>query len=150
MKKYLKIIEQIFEPYLEENGLYLYDVEFVKEFGYNILRISIDKDGGIDIDDLAKANEYISVVIEKYDADLGEYMLEVSSPGAEKKLRNIDEIVDSIGLYVHIEIPNNIYEGYLESVVDDTICVKINAKGRFKRVNIKYDEISLIRLAVKI
>ena len=77
-------------------------------------------------------------------------MLEVSSPGAEKKLRNIDEIVDSIGLYVHIEIPNNIYEGYLESVVDDTICVKINAKGRFKRVNIKYDEISLIRLAVKI
>jgi ribosome maturation factor RimP len=146
----LKIIEQIFEPYLEENGLYLYDVEFVKEFGYNILRISIDKDGGIDIDDLAKANEYISVVIEKYDADLGEYMLEVSSPGAEKKLRNIDEIVDSIGLYVHIEIPNNIYEGYLESVVDDTICVKINAKGRFKRVNIKYDEISLIRLAVKI
>ena len=146
----LKIIEQIFEPYLEQNGLYLYDVEFVKEFGYNILRISIDKDGGIDIDDLAKANEYISVVIEKYDADLGEYMLEVSSPGAEKKLRNIDEIVDSIGLYVHIEIPNNIYEGYLESVVDDTICVKINAKGRFKRVNIKYDEISLIRLAVKI
>ena len=146
----LKIIEQIFEPYLEENGLYLYDVEFVKECGYTILRISIDKDGGIDIDDLAKANEYISVVIEKYDADLGEYMLEVSSPGAEKKLRNIDEIVDSIGLYVHIEIPNNIYEGYLESVVDDTICVKINAKGRFKRVNIKYDEISLIRLAVKI
>ena len=77
-------------------------------------------------------------------------MLEVSSPGAEKKLRNIDEVIDSIGLYVHIEIPNNIYEGYLESVVDDTVCVKINAKGRFKRVSIKYDEISLIRLAVKI
>jgi predicted metal-dependent hydrolase len=61
-----------------------------------------------------------------------------------------DEIIDSIGLYVHVEIPNNIYEGYLESVVDDTICVKINAKGRFKRISIKYDEISLIRLAVKI
>lgn len=146
----LKIIEEIFEPYLKENGLFLCDVEFVQEFGYNILRISIDKDGGIDIDDLAKANEYISVVIEKYDASLGEYMLEVSSPGAEKKLRNIDEIIDSIGLYVHVEIPNNIYEGYLESVVDDTICVKINAKGRFKRISIKYDEISLIRLAVKI
>ena len=146
----LKIIEKIFEPYLTENGLYLYDVEFVKEFGYNILRISIDKDGGIDIEDLAKANEFISVVIEKYDADLGEYLLEVSSPGAEKKLRNIEEVIDSIGLYVHIEIPNNIYEGYLESVVDDTVCVKINAKGRFKRVNIKYEEINLIRLAVKI
>ena len=53
-------------------------------------------------------------------------------------------------IYVHIEIPNNIYEGYLENVVDDTICIKINAKGRFKRVNIKYEEISLIRLAVKI
>lgn len=146
----LKIIEKIFEPYLEENGLFLYDVEFVKEYGYNILRISIDKEGGIDIEDLSKANEFISVEIEKYDSDLGEYMLEVSSPGAEKKLRNIDEIIDSIGLYVHVEIPNNIYEGYLENVVDDTICVKINAKGRFKRINIKYEEISLIRLAVKI
>ena len=146
----LKIIEQIFEPYLTENGLYLYDVEFVKEFGYNILRISIDKDGGIDIEDLAKANEFISVVIEKYDADLGEYLLEVSSPGAEKKLRNIEEVIESIGLYVHIEIPNNIYEGYLEKVEDNVICVKINAKGRFKRINIKYEEISLIRLAVKI
>ena len=47
----LKIIEQIFEPYLTENGLNLYEVEFVKEFGYNILRISIDKDGGIDIEE---------------------------------------------------------------------------------------------------
>ncbi|MBO5711680.1 MAG: hypothetical protein J6R47_02475 [Acholeplasmatales bacterium] len=146
----LKIIEHIFEPYLSKNNLSLYDVEIVKEFGYKILRISIDKAGGIDVEELALANEYISERIEEYDQDLGEYLLEVCSPGAEKVLRSLEEVNDSIGMYIHIEMPNAIYEGVLEDVVEDTIIIKINAKGRFKKVSIKYQEIKLIRLAVKI
>ena len=146
----LKIVEQIFEPYLSKNNLTFYDCEIVKEFGYKILRISIDKVGGIDVEELALANEYISERIEQYDQDLGEYLLEVCSPGAEKALRSLKEVSDSIGMYIHIEMPNAIYEGVLEDVVDDTIIIKINAKGRFKKVSIKYQEIKLIRLAVKI
>ncbi len=146
----LKIIGEIFEPYLKKNNLTLYDVEFVKEFGYKILRISIDKKEGIDVEELALANEYISEKIEQYDQDLGEYMLEVCSPGAEKVLRSLEEVNNSIGMYIHIELPNAIYEGVLEDVVDNTIIIKINAKGRFKKVSIKYEEIKLIRLAVKI
>jgi ribosome maturation factor RimP len=146
----LKIIEHIFKPYLSKHNLTLYDVEIVKEFGYKILRISIDKIGGIDVEELALANEYISERIEEYDQDLGEYLLEVCSPGAEKVLRSLEEVNESIGMYIHIEMPNAIYEGVLEDVVEDTIIIKINAKGRFKKVSIKYQEIKLIRLAVKI
>jgi hypothetical protein len=43
----LKIIEHIFKPYLSKHNLTLYDVEIVKEFGYKILRISIDKIGAM-------------------------------------------------------------------------------------------------------
>jgi len=146
----LKIIEEILKPYLDEHNLIYYDAELVKEFGYLILRVSIDKKGGIEIDELALVNEYLSERIEAYDQDMPEYMLEVSSPGAEKPLRNKEEILENIGAYIHVEVPNMVYEGTLEGLEDDQLSMRINAKGRFKKVVINYDEIKMIRLAVKI
>lgn len=146
----LSKVSEILKPYLESNDLTLYDVELVKEFGYLILRVSIDSKDGIDVDTLAKCNEFLSVELDKYDSDMPEYMLEVCSPGAEKELRNLDEIKENISKYIHVELPNMIYEGTLEDVIDDSIVIRYNAKGRFKKLNIPYSEIKLIRLAVKI
>lgn len=146
----LKIIEEILKPYLQEHDLIFCDAELVKEFGYLILRVSLDKKGGIEIDELAKANEYLSVKIEQYDQDMPEYMLEVCSLGAERVLKTKEEITEHVGSYIHVEVPNMIYEGTLEEFVDDKISMRINAKGRFKKVVIGYEEIKLIRLAVKI
>ena len=146
----LSCVEKILESYLKENDLSLYSVEMVKEFGYLILRVSIDKKDGIDVETLAKVNEYLSERIDQYDQDLPEYMLEVCSPGAEKELRNLDEIKENLGMYIHVEVPNMIYEGTLEDVNDESITMRINAKGRFKKVVIKHEEIKLIRLAVKL
>ena len=143
-------VKEILKPYLEANNLTFYDVELVKEFGYLILRVSIDSSEGIDVDMLAKCNEFLSVELDKYDQDMPEYMLEVCSPGAEKTLRNIDEVKESIGKYIHIEVPGMIYEGVLEDVIDEEIHLRYNAKGRFKLLKINYNEIKLIRLAVKI
>ncbi|MGM9970503.1 MAG: ribosome maturation factor RimP [Anaeroplasma sp.] len=146
----LTIVEKILKPFLDEHSLSLYDVSLVKEYGYLILRVCIDKKGGIDVDTLALANEYLSSKIDEYDQDMPEYMLEVSSPGAEKPLRNSEEIMDSIGMYIHVEIPNMIYEGILEACDSSLIQMKINIKGRFKSIKINRNEIIEIRLAVKI
>ena len=146
----LNIVKEILTPFLEENDCEFYDVELVKEFGYLILRVMIDKKGGIDVDTLALANEYLSERIDKYDADLPEYMLEVSSPGAEKKLRNLDEIKENIGKYVHVEINDIIYEGNLLDCDDEKITLRVNLKGRFKNFKIKHNDIKMIRLAVKL
>lgn len=146
----LSCVENILESYLKENELSLYSVEMVKEFGYLILRVSIDKKDGIDVETLAKVNEYLSERIDQYDQDLPEYMLEVCSPGAEKELRNLDEIKENLGMYIHVEVPNMVYEGTLEDVNEENITMRINAKGRFKKVVIKHEEIKLIRLAVKL
>ena len=146
----LSCVEKILESYLKENELSLYSVEMVKEFGYLILRVSIDKKDGIDVETLAKVNEYLSERIDQYDQDLPEYMLEVCSPGAEKELRNLDEIKENLGMYIHVEVPNMVYEGTLEDVNEENITMRINAKGRFKKVVIKHEEIKLIRLAVKL
>ncbi len=146
----LTIVKEILEPFLKENNLLFYDVALEKEDGNLFLRVYLDKKGGITIDELALANDYLSERIDKYDSDLPEYFLEVSSPGAEKALRSLDEVKENIDSYIHVELPNMIYEGVLLEALDDgSITMKINAKGRFKKVTFNYEEVKFIRLAVK-
>ena len=143
-----KIIEML-NPYLKENGLSFYSLEWVNEFGSKILRICVDKKGGINSDDLALVNNFISERLDEYEKDMpDDYMLEVSSPGAEKKLRNEDEVKDSIGNKVNVKTLNAEYEGKLLSFEDGILVVSINLKGRIKKININYSEIRKIRLAV--
>ena len=145
----INVCKEILEPFIKEHDLVFYDVSLVKEFGYLILRVLLDKKGGIDLETLSLANEYLSERIEKYDQDMPEYMLEVSSPGAEKELRNEDEINENIGQYVHVETNNMVYEGTLEESSLENIVLRINIKGRFKNQAILKNDIKLIRLAVK-
>lgn len=146
----LNVIKEILDPFLKEHNLLFYDTVLEKEDGNLFLRVYLDKKGGITIDELGLANEYLSERIDKYDKDLPEYFLEVSSPGAEKVLRNYDEVKENIDSYIHVELPNMIYEGVLLEALDDfNITMKINAKGRFKKVTFNYNEVKLIRLAVK-
>ncbi len=148
--KLTEAAKEILKPFVEERNLILFDSELVKEDGNLILRVTIDNpDGLIDLDTLALANEYLSERIDKYDDNMPEYYVEVSSPGAERPLRNDEEIEKSINKYIHVELENMIYEGFLLEASSDKIVVRINIKGRFKNLEINKSEIKLIRLAVK-
>ncbi len=116
----------------------------------NILQIFIDKEPAISLAELATLNELISNELDKIDASWPPYMLEVSSPGAEKELKGIDDILKSVGKYIHVELIDKVYEGYLEEANDLEIIIKINLKGRIKKLPIKINDIKFIRLAVKI
>lgn len=146
----LSKVKEILIPYLEEKGLSFYSIELVKEADALILRVCIDKEGGIDIDSLAECNEYLSNRLDSIDQDMPEYFLEVSSPGAEKELRSLEEVIKNVGSFVHIEVPNMIYEGNLLAVEGEELVLRFNAKGRFKTIHIPFKEIKFIRLAVKI
>jgi len=146
----INICKEILEPFLKEHDLIFYSVELVKEYGTTILRVILDKKDGADIELLAQANEYLSERIDKYDTDMPEYMLEVSSRGAERTLDNEDEINEALGEYIHVELSNMVYEGVLNENNVDSILMTINIKGRFKKIPIKKEDIKLIRLAVKI
>ncbi len=146
----INICKEILKPFLDEHNLTFYSVEYVKEFGENILRVIVDSKDGIDLDTLGLANEYLSERLDKYDQDMDNYLLEVSSRGAERSLDNDDEINEAIGKYIHVELENMIYEGYLLKFCDDVLEVKINIKGRIKNIKINKNEIKLVRLAVKI
>ena len=145
----LEKVKEILIPYLEENDFKLYDVSFVYEAGMHILRILVNKKGGINIDELAMINNYISDELDKIDDSDDEYMLEVSSPGAEMPLRNKEEILEHVGSYVNVNTGDKVFEGTLISFIDDVLVIRVNLKGRFKNFSILYEEVKKIRLAVK-
>ena len=144
-----KKIEEIVVPFLDEQGFSLYGVELAKEFGYRILRVLVDKKGGITVDELELVNQYLSDKIDDLDVYQTEYMLEVSSPGAEKPLRNEEEINDAIGEYVNVKTKDMDQDGYLLKNSEDTLILEINMKGRIKEITVNKSEIKKIRLAVK-
>ena len=146
----INVCKQILDPYLKEHDLIFYSVELVKEGGELILRVILDKKGGIDIDELGDANEFLSSKLDKYDGDMPEYLLEVSSRGAERTLDNEEEIEEAVSKYIHVVTENMEYEGEFLENSPQSITVRCNLKGRFKNFVINKNEIKLIRLAVKI
>jgi ribosome maturation factor RimP len=145
----LEKVREVLVPYLEQNNFKLYDLSFVYESGMHILRVLVSKKEGITIDELADINHYLSDELDKIDDSDLEYMLEVSSPGAEMPLRNQEEILDNVGKYVNINTGDKVFEGQLLSFENDVVVVRVNLKGRFKNFEIPYENIKKIRLAVK-
>ncbi len=139
-------IKKILLPYLEEKGLKLYEMKFVTEFGEKILRIIVDKEDGITIDELAEVNEYLS---ERIDDDISEvpYMLEVSSRGAEREF-DFDELDKMIDKYVMIKTDKENF-GFIRAVEDDGIILEMNIKGAIRKRKIMKNEITKMRLSVK-
>jgi len=75
------------EPELAEQGFELVEVEYALHGGTAVLRLFIDKDGGINIDDCASASRFVSLLLDKNDFIRDQYTLEVSSPGIDRPLR---------------------------------------------------------------
>ena len=146
----ISTVEELLAPYFEEHKEYsLYSIEWANEFGYKILRVACDKVGGINSDELGLINDYLSEKLDSYEKELPDnYMLEVCSPGAEKELRTKDEVISSVGQKVNVTIPEMVYEGKLVSFENDILTISINVKGRIKKVEVPYENVKVIRLAV--
>ncbi|MBO5683235.1 MAG: ribosome maturation factor RimP [Clostridia bacterium] len=80
-------VAALVDPVAEEFGYFLWDVEYVKEGGRKILRITIDSEEGINIDDCEKLHRAIDPILDEADPIEEAYYLEVSSPGIERELR---------------------------------------------------------------
>lgn len=80
-------IEQALAPLALAHGLELVAVEVVGHAGRPVVRVFLDRDGGIDLDTIADANPWVSDAIDATGAIPGSYVLEVSSPGIERPLR---------------------------------------------------------------
>jgi ribosome maturation factor RimP len=106
-------VRVLVEPVIKEKGLELDDVEYVKEGAHWYLRLFIDKDGGVDIDDCSRASYAASELLDKSDIIRQSYILEVSSPGLERSLKKTEDFVRYQGKLVAVET-NRLHEGFQE------------------------------------
>ena len=103
-KSVAAVVRDIAAPVCEECGVILWDVEFVKEGADFVLRITIDKDGGVTIDDCEKVNRAIDPLLDEADPIETSYKLEVSSPGIERALTRPEHFAASIGADVELSL----------------------------------------------
>jgi len=79
-------LEPLITPVVEDSGVELYDIEFVKEGGSRILRLFIDKEGGVDLNDCERVSRAVSAVLDEHDPIETAYRLQVGSPGIERRI----------------------------------------------------------------
>lgn len=104
MAKIEEKVEQLVKDPIEKLGYSLYDVEYVKEGPEYYLRIYIDKESGIDLNDCEKVSNEINEILDRADYIKEQYYLEVSSPGIERKLRKDKHLEQNISKNVEIKL----------------------------------------------
>lgn len=98
-----EIVETLARPIVENLGLELVDVEYVREGVNWYLRVYIGKDGGVTLDDCEAVNEPLSEKLDEADPIPQSYILEVSSPGAERPFKRPEDFKRAIGHKVRIK-----------------------------------------------
>jgi len=92
------------EPIAKEIGCELWDVEYVKEGGEWYLRIYIDAEGGVSIDQCETLSRAIDPMLDQADPIEGSYILEVSSAGLERVLKRPGDFIKFIGHLVEVRL----------------------------------------------
>ena len=122
-------ITDLIEPILLELGFELVDVDYLSEHGRWVLRIYIDKAGGVTIDDCAKISGELGDLIDIKDIVRHEYVLEVSSPGLNRPLKKEADFIRVIGKKVRAKMKMPVngrrnFCGYLKDVRDHIIYIE--------------------------
>lgn len=147
MTKMEKSIYDLSFPIVNELGYKLYDVMYVKEGKEYYLRIFIDHENGIDLDDCEKVSNRISDMLDEVDPISTQYNLEVSSCGLERHLREIEHYEAAIDKNVEVKFFKAIdgqkqVEGILKMVKENAIIIETDEK----EFEVKIDDVSSAKI----
>lgn len=126
-------ISSLVEPLVLEKGLELVNVEYKKEGAHWYLRLYIDKDGGVDMDDCAGVSHVVSEMLDQKNPIPQAYMLEVSSPGLERPLLKDEDFIRFQGSLVTVHT-TSLFQGYKEftgnliGLINDEIVLEYEKK----------------------
>lgn len=140
MTKQEKEFEKIVLPIVENLGYSLYDVLYVKEGADWYLRLFIDSENGIDLEICEKVSNLVSDKLDEVDPIETPYILEVSSCGLERHLRDIKHYEAAIGKEIELKFFKVMYNvksltGVLENIFDNVIKVKSEDKDYEININ---------------
>jgi len=128
-------VETLVKPVVEASGLELVDVTFQREAGRRVLRVTIDRQGGVDLDTIAQTSERISRRLDLEGFTPGPYTLEVSSPGLERPLKRASDYTRELGRIVKIKTFEPVegarnHRGVLRAADDASVTLDIDGNER--------------------
>ena len=128
-----KITEKVFalaKPVVEEEGCSLWDVEYLREAGTWYLRIYIDKEGGVSIDDCEHISRRLDPILDEADPIPESYVFEVGSAGAERELKRPSDFEQFMGHEVELKLYKPLkgrksFVGVLSGYKDGTVTITV-------------------------
>ncbi|WP_448248065.1 ribosome maturation factor RimP [Thalassotalea agariperforans] len=133
MAKFEDKLTEMLRPAVEETGKSLLGLEFIGAGKQSVLRIFIDHENGIDVDDCAEVSRQVSAILDVEDPISTEYNLEVSSPGLDRPLfvkAHYEQVIGET-IQVKLGVPLNgrrKFKGVLEKIENDTIFVVVDGE----------------------
>lgn len=143
-------IKDLLEPILYENNLELFDIEFKGLGNKGILRVFIDKEQGVTVDDCARTSRELGRLLEVHDVIPGSYTLEISSPGLTRPLKKPSDYLRYKGKNVKIKTlekveDRKVFKGKLLDFVDEIVSIETDGANylipykKIEKANLELD-----------
>ena len=151
MSKITDRVSALAKPVVEEEGCSLWDVEYVREAGTWYLRVFVDKEGGLGIDDCERISRRLDPLLDEEDPIPDSYVFEVGSAGAERELKRPRDFEQFMGSEVEVRLYQPLngsksFVGTLKAYDDGNVTIENgNTEMRFDK-----GKIALTRLHVSI
>lgn len=151
MSKLTERIEELARPLVEAEGCSLWDVEYVREAGTWYLRLFIDREGGVSIDDCERISRRLDPVLDEEDPIPESYVFEVGSAGADRELKRPRDFEQFMGSEVDLRLyqpvdGSKLYTGRLCGYDNGRVSIDCGGKSR----SFDKSQLAQVRLHVKI
>ena len=149
-KKITELVAEVAAPVAQEQGCTLWDVEYVREAGQWYLRLYLDKDGGVDINDCEAISRAVDPILDEKDPIPDSYSFEVCSAGLERVLKRPGDFEQFLGSTVLVRLYKPVdgrkeVVGTLTGYEDGAVTVTVNGSP----VRFEKNEVALVRLYVE-
>ena len=150
MAKVTELVARLAAPAVAAAGCEIWDVEYVREAGEWYLRLYLDKEGGVDIQDCEAVSRVVSDLLDEADPIEGSYTFEVSSAGAERVLKRPGDFEKFLGSPVLVKLykardGRKEFPGNLKSYDNGDITISVNGKD----LTFSKAEVALCRLRIE-
>lgn len=150
-RRVVDVVEEILTPFVATNNMEIVDIEFVKEGPYRYLRVTIDKEEPVTLDDCQMVSQFLNSKLDAIDPIEEQYFLEISSPGVERVLKKEKEFEKFVGREVQLKLfqafeGQKVLNGKLVGLIDDHIVIEHEKMGK---IEIPKSKVSLTKLVVE-
>jgi len=148
LAKFEQKLTEMLRPAVEETGKELLGIEFLSAGNHSVLRLFIEHENGINVDDCAEVSRQVSAILDVEDPISTEYSLEVSSPGVDRPLFELDHFQAVIGETVNVKLSMPLngrrkFKGKLEAIENDVLIVTVDGED-YELVMSNVDKANLV------